>query len=144
MFNDFIKMQRAKGLVNDALSKEELYLFQKTANEQLGYFLPFHYAQFMKMADGYKNNDKILYAADSITAIGKNKLKLPEYTVENFFLMVNNPKQNFIYMGESNTMRYVFDYKENKYYGIDKHTMQKIVFYPTFETLLKEIIVGTV
>ena len=144
MFKEFIKMQREKGLANNALSKDELYAFQKMSNEQLGFFLPFHYAQFMKVANGYKNNDKILYAADSITALGKNELKLPEYIIENFYLMVNNSKCTFLYMGESDTMRYVFDYKDNKYYGVDKSSMQKVVMYPTFESLLKEVIVGTI
>ena len=58
--------------------------------------------------------------------------------------MVNNSKCTFLYMGESDTMRYVFDYKDNKYYGVDKSSMQKVVMYPTFESLLKEVIVGTI
>ena len=143
MFDNYVKMQRKAGVVNEPLTNDELYSFQKTANAQLGHFLPFHYAEFMKTANGYINGDKMIYCADTGIVYCKNKMQIPQYVIENFYLIVNHPNEPYLYVGKSDELHYVFDYKDNKYYGVTQGLFKKVIVYPVFETLLREVLIGT-
>ena len=140
MWKEYFENKRKQNDCNEGLSQDELSAFQKRANAQLGFFLPFHYAEILKHVNGYRNKKKILYAADVIVVPNKNKKNVPEYISKNFFKIINNPEDKYLYIGETPNSYFVFDYINNRYLEISSQTHAIIKKFVNFDTLMKEII----
>lgn len=139
MWKAYFNAKSEKGLCNKQLSGSEVAEFQKYANSQLGFFLPFNYAEFLKMVNGYSNNGKTLFAADLDELHNKNPRKIAGYIINNFYALVNHPDKNFLYIGETNTHFYVFDRDHSHYALVNKLTFQKVKIYVNFSELLREV-----
>lgn len=139
MWKTYFKTKSDKGLCNKPLTNEDIAEFQKYANSQLGFFLPFNYAEMLKMVNGYENNGKVIYAADSSFILNKNPKKISGYIVNNFYKLVNHPDKNYLYIGESYISFYIFDRDQCHYACIDKTTFQKTKIYTNFYELLQEV-----
>ena len=140
MWGEYFEQRRKQNGCNEGLSQDELSAFQKHCNAQLGFFLPFHYAEILKHVNGYKNKKKVLYAADVVIVPHKNKKNIPEYISKNFFKIINNPDDKYLYIGETPNSYFVFDYINNRYLEISSQTHAIIKKFVNFNALMKEII----
>ena len=124
---------------NKGLSDNEIIKFQKASYSKLGFFLPFQYAELLKTVNGYKNNEKMIYAADNDIISSENTDEIEGYIVRNTYIRANHYRNGLLYIGETPKVYYAYNYLQNQFVSVDRKTLDVVKVYFCFNDILSEI-----